>query len=186
MSEIVQEPGEIIPDEVPTPDGAPYVCQECGQTFDNPNVYGGHISSAHKTRVPCPDCGRMFTPGPGLSHHITVAHKRPSGAVPFSKQRRDCPECGANIRAKDMNRHRRDVHGAKIPGRPPGSKSSVKLTTRSEAPLVAEQIVRAACSLIWPDGIPPEKLEPVLRWHAQTASFLLEVQPAGAEVSHPS
>ena len=98
-----------------------------------------------------------------------------------------CSECGKLLTRSSISGHLRKIHGVYIRrprGRPPGSKNKKSPSTPRKAPtslsmvphrpepLTAEQVTQVTASLLWPDGIPPDRLEHLLRWHIQTAVFL--------------
>lgn len=95
-----------------------------------------------------------------------------------------CPHCGKSLTVKSLPGHVRKQHGIYMRrprGRPPGShnkpkESPLSVLPRRPDPLTAEQITQATAALLWPQGVPPDRLERLLRWHTQTAVFLDMVQ----------
>jgi uncharacterized C2H2 Zn-finger protein len=160
-------------DAVTQPAAVP-TCPTCGKQFASSNALGGHLATAHKAKEPCPHCGMEFSPGVGMGIHLSRSH----GVHSPAKKRKECPECGKNIISKDMARHRRDVHGVRTVGQPSSKTPPPVKAPRRDKPLTAEQITRTACVMLWPDGVPSDRLEAVLRWHAETVAFLDLVQPA--------
>ena len=120
-------------------------------------------------KEPCPECGKMFVPGPGMGVHRAAVHGVQSKT---GRPRKECPQCNKWFSSKDMNRHLRAVHGVdpakRRLGRPP--------KVRTDPALDAEQIVRAAAGVLWPEGIPSQHLEGLLRWYKQTEEFLATAQ----------
>jgi hypothetical protein len=112
----------------------------------------------------------------------------PESAPPEVIQQEDpsrepCPHCGKSLTHKSLPGHIRKQHGIYIRrprGRPPGStnkpKAPLSLLPRRPDPLTAEQITHATAAMLWPDGVPLDRLERLLRWHTQTAVFLDMVQ----------
>ena len=122
-------------------------------------------------KVPCPDCGGRYFPGPGMGVHRNAAH---TGSGRRSR-RKSCPDCGKLIGTKDMARHRRDIHGMEPlrRGRPPGVPNRPKAPPM--ASLTADEVTSATAALLWPNGIPHDKLTALMQWHQQTEQFLSEV-----------
>ena len=158
----VVNPEELRP--VETPQG-PFTCDVCGLEFKNQGGLSVHRRS-HEPKQSCPECGEMFQPGPGMSRHRQANH----GLAKIERKvdRKVCPECGKAIIAKDLLRHRRDVHHVDIPKGPQG---------RSKEPaLTVDDLFTAAVGMLFPKGvIPVSKLEPLFRWREDTQRMLDEV-----------
>jgi len=105
--------------------------------------------------------------------------------IQVDPNRVNCPECDKSLTIKSLHGHLRKQHGIyhrRPRGRPPGSRNRPKVAPplsvlpRRPDPLTAEQIVQATAAMLWPDGVPQDRLERLLRWHTQTAVFLDMVQ----------
>ena len=155
----------VTPDDI-TPEG--YVCPQCGKAFDSANgtrraPLGSPPGEGDMPRVRREVLWRRrpgSPPGSGA--------QRP-GARNRTASRKLCPECGKTITAKDLSRHRRDVHGVDLPkrGRPPKPK---------DPDLTVDDLFTATLGMLFPKGvIPVSKLEPLFRWREDTRRMLDEV-----------
>jgi hypothetical protein len=113
--------------------------------------------------------------------HPELPASLPPAIIPDGKEQ--CQYCGKLLTVKSMGGHVRKQHGIYIRrprGRPPGSKNRPKtplsVVPDRRTPLTAEEITQAVAAMLWPDGVPPDRLERLLRWHTQTAVFLDMVQ----------
>lgn len=115
---------------------------------------------------------------------LTEPSDEPTVRAEPDPNREPCPHCGKLLTHKSLPGHIRKQHGIYIRrprGRPPGSTNKPKpqilsvLPQRPE-PLTAEQITHATAAMLWPKGVPLDRLERLLRWHTQTAVFLDMVQ----------
>ena len=139
------------------------------------------IDNRHEGKELCPDCGHYFSPGAGMARHRRVMHGVEAPPTPGLDQKL-CEVCGRPISARWMQQHLRKVHGilrtkprAKR-GRPPGVKNTPKTPRPQKERLTAEGMTTALATMVWPEGVPPSKLEALLRWNTATAAFLAEVQ----------
>jgi uncharacterized C2H2 Zn-finger protein len=94
-----------------------------------------------------------------------------------------CPHCGKLLTHKSLPGHVRKQHNIYIRrprGRPPGVRNRPKLALtvvrNNPERLTPEQITQATAAMLWPEGVPLDRLERLLRWHTQTAVFLDMVQ----------
>ena len=149
-----------------------HVCDQCGREFESAQGLGAHQASHLAKKELCAHCGQSFMSGAGMGRHLSTAHGVNNGKSLYRNQRRDCPECNKSVRAKDLARHLRDVH-KKGPAAKPRNQEARKATLPE--PLTAEQITRTAAQMLWPEGIPHDKLDALMMWHQETVEFLSQV-----------
>ena len=142
-----------------------FVCKVCGREFSSAQGLGAHQGSHSAKKELCAHCGQEFMSGAGMGRHLSTAHGINNRQL-YKNQRKDCPECGRNVSAKDLARHRREVHGLEAKA------SKVKQVKVKPDPLTADQIVKAAAAMLWPKGIPHDQLDALMVWHRQTVAFL--------------
>jgi len=99
-----------------------------------------------------------------------------------------CPDCNMLLSPTSLSKHRRTQHGfrsAARRGRPVGSKNGVRNVHKPQPvtkpkpviePVTAEQITRTVAAMLWPDGVPLDMLERLLRWNVQTEDFLIQAK----------
>ena len=162
----------VNPEELRPVVAAPeeYRCDECGKVFDNAQGLSGHKSvHTRSEKQPCPECGAMYHPGPGMARHRQTTHGVPKGTRSSHPDRRvACPECGKEIRSKDLQRHRRNVHNVRV--RKPAQ-------VQSQPEWNVDDIFSSVVSLMWPTGdIPVKAVMSLVRWREDTQRMLMEVQ----------
>lgn len=101
-----------------------------------------------------------------------VAAKRGQG------EKEACSECGKLILKKNMNHHRREVHGIYLRKR--GDKSKAvdpktqppKQDKVTEKVLTTDEIVAVVVQMRWPHHMPSNKMPALLEWRRATDRFL--------------
>jgi Zinc finger, C2H2 type len=159
----------------------PVTCEICQRAFATPAALGVHFRSHGSNKKPCPECGLEFFPGPGMSRHRQAHHgvakvdgqapKKGGGGVKPPKAKKLCPECGKAISAKDLLRHRRQVHGYT-----PGKITASGFVPEPADDITEDDVFNAVVGLLFPRGvIPITALTPLLRWRHATGILLEEV-----------
>lgn len=142
------------------------------------------VQSNHEGKERCPECHHYFSPGSGIRRHREAMHGVVAPPAPDQVQ---CPACSKWYSDKWIGQHMRKIHGlsrngqpVKRRGRPPGVKNKPRETqpvpSQRERYITSEGMTTALATMVWPEGVPPSKLEALLRWNTATAAFLTEVQ----------
>jgi hypothetical protein len=99
-----------------------------------------------------------------------------SNAPKYDKE--PCPECGKPISAKNLNTHRRKIHGVRMRrGRPVANAEAPKQDKPApvkRTKVTTEEIIVTVVSLRWPNGVPVDKIGSLLFWANATERFLNE------------
>jgi hypothetical protein len=105
-----------------------------------------------------------------------VAESRSGNAPKYDKE--PCPECGKPISAKNLNTHRRKIHGVRMRrGRPVANtepSNTVKPAPVKLKKPTAEEIVLITVQMRWPNGVPVDKVPGLMAWAKQTERFFNE------------
>jgi hypothetical protein len=92
-----------------------------------------------------------------------------------------CDICGKEISHKNLNTHKRNIHGIYKRGKNKGKvveSDKVKLAPPKPSPRVkkptAEEIVLITVQMRWPNGVPVDKVPGLMAWAKQTERFFNE------------
>jgi hypothetical protein len=90
------------------------------------------------------------------------------------RERCDQPGCGKMILKKNMNHHKREVHGIYV--RAKRGKSAVppdqaKPEKEKVKPPTVDEIVAVVVQMRWPGHMPSSKVQALLEWRAATERF---------------
>jgi uncharacterized C2H2 Zn-finger protein len=176
---------ELRPVPKPQP---PFACEQCGRLFDTTGALAVHKRS-HEEKQPCPECGALYFRGPGMSRHRQTAHGvakangqaakvggRPVKSGATQQERKICPECHKAIRADNLRRHRRDVHGYVEAALFPVAPVTPREQVVEEPDLTEDDLFTAAIGMLFPNGvIPVAKVQALFAWRDATRRMLEEV-----------
>lgn len=95
-------------------------------------------------------------------------------------EKEPCDVCGKLILKKNLNHHKREMHGIYMRGpnkkkdkaTDPKNKQPDKQPEVKEKPLTTDEIVSVVVQMRWPHHMPSHKMPALLEWRAATERFL--------------
>jgi len=142
-------------------------------TDEHTNGAAANPGMDENTQQPLEAPGAPFEADSSGSVEQVAAKRAPGPKSP-------CEVCGKLILTKNMNHHRREVHGIYMrKGRGKnGDKAATpepkpdKQDAAKEKPLTTDEIVAVVVQMRWPHHMPSNKMPALLEWRAATERFL--------------
>ena len=152
-------------------------------TDDRPAVIPGYAQTPEAQNPPTGGHHPPVDAGGSIPEVEAARNPGYAAANPrFAKEA--CDVCGKAISHKNLNQHKRNVHGIykrKKRGAEPVAESdrvtvggAPAKTPIKRAKVTVEEIIVTVVSIRWPNGVPVNKVTPLLQWAKDTERFLNE------------